>query len=197
MAPALLALTILIRVYSPDAPMPMLDRALGEAAAVLGTAGVAPEWVRCGAGRDDPACGAALAGGELAVRFAAAAVPAGYAGRLPLGDSLIDSRRHAGVLATIYPERVLWLARSAGVEPTRLLGHAIAHEIAHLLLGSQRHAERGLMRAVWTREDLERDRPADWTLTPADAAAIRRRVIALTGTRQARVTARATNLPVE
>jgi len=197
MAHALLALTILVRVYSPDVPMPTLDRALGETAVVLAPAGIVPQWIRCGVARDEPACGLPLRHGELAVRFAAAAVPAGYAGRLPLGDSLIDRRRHAGVLATIYSERVVWLARSAGVEPTRLLGHAIAHEIAHLLLGSQRHAGHGLMRAVWTREDLERDQPADWMLTPTDAAAIRRRAIVLTATREAAVIAPAANVSVE
>jgi hypothetical protein len=193
MASALLALTIVVRVYSPGPAAPQLDRALAEATGVLAGV-VTPEWVRCDAapaaslpsGRS-AVCAAPLAPGELAVRFSPLPVPRGYTGRLPLGDSLIDAGRHSGVLATIYSNRVLWLAHAAATDPAHLLGRAIAHEIAHLLLGSHRHSEAGLMRAVWTREDVERDRPADWTLTRADAAAIRRRAIVRGAARQAAV----------
>jgi hypothetical protein len=37
-----------------------------------------------------------------------------------------------------------------------VLGHAIAHEIAHILQGVTRHSESGLMKANWTGEDYQR-----------------------------------------
>jgi hypothetical protein len=38
----------------------------------------------------------------------------------------------------------------------------MAHEIGHLLLGSTAHSATGLMREVWTDEELQRNRPEDW-----------------------------------
>jgi hypothetical protein len=47
-----------------------------------------------------------------------------------------------------------------------ILGHAMAHEIAHVLLGSSEHARSGLMEARWT--------PASWHLASAGLLAFRR-----------------------
>jgi hypothetical protein len=35
-----------------------------------------------------------------------------------------------------------------------ILGHAMAHELGHLLLGTNSHSSDGLMRAQWNRGDL-------------------------------------------
>jgi len=37
---------------------------------------------------------------------------------------------------------------------TGILGHIAAHETGHLLLGTNSHAPRGIMRAMWLREEL-------------------------------------------
>ena len=45
-----------------------------------------------------------------------------------------------------------------------ILGHAVAHEIGHLLLRTMTHSTTGLMCALWDREDLKRargSRPAE------------------------------------
>jgi len=39
-------------------------------------------------------------------------------------------------------------------DDTMLLAHVLAHEIAHVLQGTARHSEEGLMKARWTAEDL-------------------------------------------
>jgi hypothetical protein len=36
----------------------------------------------------------------------------------------------------------------------QILGSVTAHELGHLLLGANRHSTSGLMRAVWSREEL-------------------------------------------
>jgi len=59
-----------------------------------------------------------------------------------------------------------WLARRAQYPRASLLGRAIAHEIGHLLLRSNAHTESGLMREVWTAEQVVRNRREDWTFSP-------------------------------
>ena len=82
-----------------------------------------------------------------------------------------------------YLDRVVRLARAAGVDVARLLGYAIAHELGHLLLADTGHSRDGLMRAVWSDDELRRSRASDWRLTSREAAAIRAR----RGARMARV----------
>ena len=97
------------------------------------------------------------------------------AGLLPLGDALVDRHTQSGVLATIYLDRVRLLAQAAGVTVARLLGHAIAHEIGHLLLASNAHGADGLMRAIWSSQEVRRDRPRDWIFSEQELATIRAR----------------------
>lgn len=170
-----------VRVYNAgrlDATT--LRRALAEAEPSLSSADVDVSWVVC----DQAArCSHPLKPGELAVRVvrpgrpanqpgthAAAPRPA-YRGSLPLGDALIDPA--GGVLATVYVDRVEWLARTADISVTTLLGRAIAHEIGHLLLGTAAHARDGVMRAVWSPEALRHSPSGDWRFTPRDAEALR------------------------
>jgi hypothetical protein len=48
-----------------------------------------------------------------------------------------------------------------------MVGGVMAHEIGHLLLGSNSHSETGLMREIWSLKDLTRNRPDDWLFSPA------------------------------
>jgi hypothetical protein len=86
-----------------------------------------------------------------------------------LGESLLDPVRRTGTLATIYVDRVEWLAAAGGVEAGILMARAIAHELGHLLLGTTAHSRRGLMRRVWSRDELIRARAADWRFPAEDA----------------------------
>lgn len=55
----------------------------------------------------------------------------------------------------------------------RLLGHFMAHEVAHLLLPQYSHSPTGLMRAQWNREDLERAQYGRLLFTPEQGKQIR------------------------
>jgi hypothetical protein len=111
-----------------------------------------------------PAAGALVlrivdgARGQRADRRAALRRP----GDLPLGDAFVEKRTGAGVLATVYSDRVTRLAREGGVGLSTLLGRTMAHEVGHLLLGTTAHTAGGLMRAVWTVAEVREDRPEDW-----------------------------------
>jgi len=55
----------------------------------------------------------------------------------------------AGINATIYRSRVVDAVREHGVTEGVLLGHAVAHEIGHVLLRSSGHGSNGLMAGGW------------------------------------------------
>ena len=154
--------------------------ALAEAAAAFSSTFVALHWSRC---RQAPVQGGALCAtplhpGDFAIRFVRGEVPIGYSGPLTLGDVMLDTGTGSAVLATIYVERVRSLANLARADVGTLLGRTIAHELGHLLLATNAHGSHGLMRAVWSRAEIQRDRDSDWTFAPADAEAIRVRAAA-------------------
>jgi hypothetical protein len=98
-----------------------------------------------------------------------------------MGSSLIDHDSRAGALATVDPELVLKIARGSAVDFATLLGRAIAHEIGHLLLGHSRHSRDGLMRAIWSQDEIRGIRPANWQFSAAEAAEMRHALAARAG----------------
>jgi len=59
-----------------------------------------------------------------------------------------------GCYAYLFYEPIRQLVERTQVAPSVILGHAMAHELGHLLLGTNSHSPGGLMRAHWTPEDL-------------------------------------------
>jgi hypothetical protein len=176
---------IAVRVYHvAGVPSGNWSAATKIAEDILEGAAVTAEWRTCGSNATaltERSCLTPLDPNEFAIRIVTEQVPAGDERPVPLGYSLIDMRTGTGSLATIHPNRVVWLASGSGVELCMLLGRTIAHELGHLLLGSNDHRSVGLMRGVWSQDSLRRNTPADWTFTDADAAdihaAIRRRMM--------------------
>lgn len=93
-----------------------------------------------------------------------------------LGDALIDPLQQRGGLATVYVDHVLDVARRLRIDPGRLLGHSIAHEVGHLSLRTTTHAPSGLMSEVWSRKALQAGPGDDWALLPFEAEAIKLRL---------------------
>ena len=59
-----------------------------------------------------------------------------------------------GCYANLFYEAIQQLHEETNASPSLVLGHAMAHELGHLLLGTNSHSPTGLMRARWTHEDL-------------------------------------------
>jgi hypothetical protein len=164
---------VVVRVYDASGAIAGADSsALTYAGKALESASIDVIWQLCATPR---ACDAPMAPGELAIRIVRPPGPRRYHGPQTLGDALLDTGSGKGVLATIYVDRVEWLANEAGADSRALLGHAIAHELGHLLLASRAHGPVGLMRALWSHEEVRRAQPSDWSFAPGELAVLRRR----------------------
>jgi hypothetical protein len=168
-------LPVVVRLYAsgdvPAAP----PRALSVATTILEDAAVPVTWISCGLERHPEPCNSLLTSTDLLLRMVRSTDDSNRHWHA-LGFSLIDRQQHAGVLATVYVDQVASLARESGVDESLLLGRAIAHEIGHLLIGTNQHSIKGVMRARWTRQDLRRGSPDQWRFTRADVMAMRKRV---------------------
>jgi hypothetical protein len=177
LATSLVALSLVVHVYdSAGVPPGERTAALAVAHSILKDAGIVVTW-RDGSGCDEPAeRDVRLRSGaetlpEVIVRIVVSP-PESLPG--PLGFSLVDVALRSGTLATVLADRIADLAQLAGGDAGRLLGRAIAHEVAHLLLGTTRHASVGLMRGTWTTGELRREQPRDWILMSDDIDGVRR-----------------------
>lgn len=168
--------SLVVRLFTGGDTPAASPQALSVAATILGDAGVRVTWMSCGLERHpEPACDSLLTAADLLLRM----IPSSDDSKRPwhaLGFSLIDRQQHTGVLATVYVDQVASLARESGVDESLLLGRAIAHEIGHLLIGTSQHSTKGVMRARWTRRELQRDSPDQWRFTRAEMMAMRERV---------------------
>ena len=88
-----------------------------------------------------------------------------------------------GVYATIFFDRVRQRAADAGLNVGSVLGHAIAHEIGHLLLGTNSHSGSGLMSAVWTASELRSLEKGQLNFVPDEAAKMHGEVVRRNGER--------------
>ena len=157
-----------------------LTWALADARAIFLQADVAMAWRDCSRQQQPLAngCGDIPAANEVLVRLVASPAPRASIERVSLGTSLVDLEGAHGVLATVFPDRVSLVARAAGVAEAPVLGRVIAHEIGHLLLGVGTHAERGLMRAFWSRRSLQHAASNDWRFSTSESARMRRGLLA-------------------
>ena len=179
MSPLAVTLVILVRTYDVfGVPVQDLDTARRAADETLRTAGIEAAWTTCRRGAvaslSSPRCLEPLASSEIMVRLIGA--PDGSHDEATLGCAYVDTGVRRGVLASLYAARITALADRAGVDRGLLLGRALAHEIGHLLLGTSTHRPRGLMRALWTLEELRRSIEKDWLFSRLDIADIHMRL---------------------
>jgi hypothetical protein len=165
---ALSALSLVVRLYDGfGVSAGDLASAHAIASAILSRAGISVTWRDCP--RED--CDNQVAPAELVLRVIAAPA-ASEPGSL--GFSYVDVERRSGTLATVFADRVGKMSALSARDGGELLGRAMAHEIGHLLLGTTRHADRGLMRGRWTTIELLKNRPWDWALSPEEGMLMRR-----------------------
>jgi hypothetical protein len=135
---------------SSPASEEMVARAEGVATDIFTPAGFRVRWVSCGSATMGPGCNGPWEPTSLRVRIIRKRYD-DYPGEA-LGYAAAGSKD-----LVIFYETVQILARSAITlaDSHEILGITLAHEIGHLLLGPGHHSATGLMRADWSRADLE------------------------------------------
>jgi hypothetical protein len=170
-----------IRIYnSADVPPRTLNDAMRDATRILATAGVGAIWQgwpadareahtidlsRAAAWRSQ----AYATRNYIAVRILRGA-PARYFPSA-FGYALPDAQ--IGVNATIFYDRIERLNESGAVDPATVLGHVMAHEIGHVLLGSTEHCRTGIMKGSWSKADFQNLAPGSADFTALQFSAIR------------------------
>ena len=84
-----------------------------------------------------------------------------------------------GCYADLFYEPIQELGKQTAVSPSIILGHAMAHELGHLLLGANSHSPSGLMRAHWTGEDLTNASQGNLRFSKEQCLKIRNRLTSL------------------
>jgi hypothetical protein len=143
---------------------------------VLALAGVRSEWRDCteppgGAGaRCDPKAGS----GEILLEVLGPHQRAALreSGDV-LGIAMLPRDGSRASYAAVFLDKADAMARLGGASTTQILGHAMAHELGHLLLESKQHSDTGLMRAQWSGPDLQRAAWGQLLFTSADSARLR------------------------
>ena len=164
--------TIRVRVnnYTQASPT-ILAGAEREAGRILGKAGLQTVWLDCPAGHSsvdslDP-CRQPLEATDIALRVLSQSTQNKFQDTA-FGFAVVP------ILASVYYDYVAHLARSddAEFEIPIILGCVIAHEIGHLLLGSNSHSASGIMQGHWERGQIRQAVTSNLLFTPEQAKLI-------------------------
>jgi hypothetical protein len=151
---------LVLRVYNyvPVEPE-VLTPAEKIAEAIFEETGIEINWMDCtplrGGFGPSPACPSEMGSNDLvlrllprpmAMKLAAPNEPLGFAQQCPETEPACE--------LTVFYFRLDELA-GEGHRPELILGHVIAHEVAHVLIGPG-HSEEGILRREWSREELRR-----------------------------------------
>ena len=163
------AVTVAVYNFSP-ASSAVLGRAGGEAIRIFEDAGIELIWLECPVSEDDPRqppdCRRQPGPTLLMLRI----LPRrrehdGAALSEPFGIARVNQR--GGVYADLFYSGIERLGSGTELDLPRLFGSLAAHEIGHLLLGTHSHSRRGIMRALWSKNDL-RQAALGWLAFSAD-----------------------------
>jgi len=90
-----------------------------------------------------------------------------------LGISFPDAL--TGVHASIFYDRIERVSKTGDVALATMLGHAMAHELGHVLLGSTEHSAGGIMKARWGKSDYQQASMGLMTFSALERNAIQKR----------------------
>lgn len=162
---------IVIRVYS-DVPVSnkLLSQAEGEGTRIFQQAKVQTVWVNCESSFTpaDSRCEDAPDRKHLVLRIVPKA--------LSVADSIFGMAflsADGGVYSDVFFDSIEVLHRDCGASIARVLGHVMAHEVGHLLLGLNSHSPVGIMCPSWHSEQLRMLGMGTLFFTPEQAKVMR------------------------
>jgi hypothetical protein len=131
-----------------------------EASRIYQQAGIEIEWLDCPLATKDasqfPACQVPPGPTKLALRILSQPMTE----RLrqaedSFGFAMIPDDGTFAVVANVFSYDAEQLANRRGMRHGVILGHLVAHELGHLLLGAGSHSSHGIMHVPWRLKELE------------------------------------------
>ena len=175
--PCLAGMQVRIAIHN-DARVPetVLTQATQEATRIFRAAGVDSQWIVCqspnGGDSDSSICSSRVDLSHISLRV----VP----WSAKLGDSIFGaaflSEKGGGAYCDVFYPSVEKFRSDSDASPSRLLGHVMAHEIGHLLLGTHSHSAFGIMQPHWQEEELRRIGMGTLLFTPVQARKMQARL---------------------
>lgn len=152
-APSKRPIAIVVSNHS-DASRQLILEAETDAAEVFDRAGLSVDWINCGREADlssKSRCSRQVGPNDLVVRI----VP--RARTLPqwvFGVSFVSEG--VGAYADVFLDHVKRIQEEhIQISLARVVGHVVAHEVGHLLLGTTAHSRTGIMQANWDTDQLQ------------------------------------------
>jgi hypothetical protein len=93
----------------------------------------------------------------------------------------VEVEQGFGSYCYVFRDRLEEIAATKHISHARLLGHAMAHEIGHLLKGSNSHSLQGLMSQHWYANEIQAVQMGALNFTAEEAAVIRTRLAGAAG----------------
>jgi hypothetical protein len=166
-----------VSVYNDaGAPTGVLLQAENIAARIFEQAGLNVKWINCpfvAPGLPDAAiCRKAIFPAYFQQRIVS---PHPGLSESSFGVSYLSSEG-VGCYSYVFYQRLAEQLRVSEQNAAVLLGHVMAHEIAHLLLGTNSHSASGIMRAHWYAQELASANKGELLFTPDQARAMKERL---------------------
>jgi hypothetical protein len=174
-------LTVFVYDFA-ETPPDILAKTKMEAAAVYKSIGVDIDWLTCSVSRS----GAALAPGCNAFgpdRLEVRLLPESKTRLLnpapsDLGRALLSDHDGFGTVAFVFADRAKGFGSSPDWAYGPVLGHIVAHELGHLLLGRGAHSLDGIMHTRWGSPEIVRSLQRQMLFTKQQSERIRAQVLA-------------------
>jgi hypothetical protein len=135
-------------------PLGVLLQAESEASRIFRQSGVELRWLNCSLPEAVPVnpadCAIVDFPGHLQLRIIQRSL---NLNEFTMGISYL-SADGTGCYADLFYHHAQLIHETSHVSVATILGHGLAHEIGHLLLGTNSHAPFGIMRARWQSADL-------------------------------------------
>jgi hypothetical protein len=170
--------TITILVYHQEWLSPeTLAVSEQQAAMILRKAGLETRWVECSAGikKTDDACRQL----DVPTQFVVRIVRRWFgATDTVFGVAFLDQDGR-GKSSDVFWDRCEGMHRDTGVNAATLLGTVAAHELGHLLLGSNAHSAIGIMAPHWEQHELQHAAMGSLLFTREQSVRMRARIRSL------------------
>jgi len=158
-----------------------LARTEAEASRIYERAGIEIEWLECPLGpkaaEQFPACQVPPGPARLALRILSHSMAERLLhGEDSFGFALYPEDGSFATVANVFAHDAGQLASRRGINYAVILGHLLAHEMGHLLLGARSHSNIGIMRAAWHVKELETIAQGRLMFTPAESETLRRNI---------------------